>query len=129
MNPLAIDPLSTFGMPPVGLIQLSADLGCERVGMTMFTRLKWDPPFYPEFSIRDDQTLQRKMAAALRDRGTAISFVDGFLIEQDSDIRERADDLAIMADLGAPLVNTVSVDPDLNRSIDQFGVLVEPAQA
>jgi hypothetical protein len=40
-------------MPPVDLIHLSADLGCERVGITMFTRLKWDPPFYPEFSVRD----------------------------------------------------------------------------
>ena len=53
MNPLAIDPVSTFGMPPVDLIHLSADLGGERVGITMFTRLKWDPPFYPEFSVRD----------------------------------------------------------------------------
>ena len=129
MNPLAIDPLSTFGMPPVELIHLSADLGCERVGITMFTRLKWDPPFYPEFSVRDDQTLQRKMAAALRERGVMISFVDGFLIEQGKDIRERAGDLAIMAGLGAPLVNAVSVDPDLNRSIDQLGVLVDLAAA
>jgi sugar phosphate isomerase/epimerase len=116
-------------MPPVDLINLSADLGCERVGLTMFNRLKWDPPFYPGFSIRDDPPLQREIATALQERGISISFVDGFLIEPDKDIRERADDLAIMAELGAPLVNTVSIDPDLNRTIDQFGVLVELATA
>ena len=129
INPLAIDPLSTFGMPPPDLVHLSADLGCEQVGMTMFTRLKWNPPFYPEFSLRDDQALQRELAAALRERGITISFVDGFLIEPGKDIRERADDVAIMAGLGAPLVNTVSVDPDWNRTIDQFGALADLAAA
>lgn len=116
-------------MPPVDLINLSADLGCERVGMTMFNRLKWDPPFYPGFSIRDDPSLRRGIAAAMHERDISISFVDGFLIEPDKDIRERAADLAIMAELGAPLVNTVSIEPDLNRTIDQFGVLVELAAA
>jgi sugar phosphate isomerase/epimerase len=129
MNPLAVDPISTFGMPPVELIHLSADLGCERTGMTMFTRLKWDPPFYPEFAIRGDRELQRKMAAALKEREITISFVDGFLIEPGKDIRERAEDLEIMAGMGAPLVNTLSVDPDLNRSIDQFGILADLAAA
>jgi sugar phosphate isomerase/epimerase len=129
VNPLAIDPLSTFGMPPVDLVHLSADLGCEQVGMTMFSRGLWDPPLFPPFSLRDDPQLPAAIGAALRERGLTISFLDGFLIEPGKDIRERRTDLEIMAELGAPLVNTVSVDPDLDRTIDQFGVLVDLAAA
>jgi sugar phosphate isomerase/epimerase len=129
VNPLAIDPLSTFGMPPVDLVHLSADLGCEQVGMTMFSRGLWDPPLFPPFNVRDDPQLPTAIGAALRERGLKISFLDGFLIEPGKDIRERRTDLEIMAELGAPLVNTVSVDPDLDRTIDQFGVLVDLAAA
>ncbi len=129
MNLIAVDPLSTFGLPPVDLVHLSADLGCERVGLTMFSRALWDPPLYPAFNIREDQQLPRAIASALRERGLSISFVDGFLIEADKDIRERAADIAIMAELGAPMVNSTSIDPDLNRTIDQFGLLVELAAA
>jgi sugar phosphate isomerase/epimerase len=129
VNPLAIDPLSTFGMPLPELVHLSADLGCEQVGMTAMSRGLWDPPLYPPFRLQDDPQLAKAIGAALRERGLTISFLDGFLIEPGKDIRDRRTDLAIMAELGAPLVNTVSVDPDLNRTIDQFGVLVDLAAA
>jgi len=129
MNPLAIDPLSTLGMPLVDLVHLSADLGCEQVGMTTFTRNIWDPPLFPPFNLRDDPSLPGAIGAALQERGLTISFLDGFLIFPDQDIRDRRADLEIMAELGAPLVNTVSADPDLNRSVDQFGVLVDMATA
>ena len=129
MNPLAIDPLSTFGLPLVDLVHLAADLGCEQAGMTMFSRGLWDPPMFPPFTVRDDPQLPAAIGAALRERGLTISFLDGFLVEPGRDIRERRTDLAIMAELGAPLVNTVSVDPDLNRTIDQFGALVDLAAA
>jgi sugar phosphate isomerase/epimerase len=129
MNPLAIDPLSSFGMPLVDLVHLSADLGCEQVGMTAFTRNIWNPPLFPPYNVRDDPGLPGAIGAALRETGLTISFLDGFLIFPDKDIRDRRVDLEIMAELGAPLVNTVSADPDLNRSIDQFGVLVDMATA
>lgn len=129
MNPLAIDPLSTFGMPLADLVHLSADLGCEQVGMTMFSRGLWDPPLFPPFDLREDPDAVAAIGAALRERELSISFLDGFLIEPDKDIRDRSKDLAIMAELGAPLVNSVSIDPDLNRTIDQFGVLVDLAAA
>jgi hypothetical protein len=87
LNLIAVDPLSTFGLPPVDLVHLSADLGCERVGLTMFSRALWDPPLYPAFNIREDPALPRAIANALQERGLSISFVDGFLIEADKDIR------------------------------------------
>jgi sugar phosphate isomerase/epimerase len=127
VNPVAIDPLSTFGMNPVDLVHLAADLGCEQVGMQMRNSLRFDPPFYPDFSVKDDPALPGRVRAALKERELSLSFVDGFLIEADKDIRDRARDLAIAAELGAPMVNTVSIDPDPSRSIDQFGVLVDLA--
>jgi hypothetical protein len=60
MNPRAVDPVNTFGMPPVDRIHLCADRGCEQVGMTMFRRLKSDRPFYPEFSIREERALRQE---------------------------------------------------------------------
>jgi hypothetical protein len=73
VNPLAIDPLSTFGMPLVDLVQLSADLGCEQVGMTMFSRGLWDPPLFPPFNLRDDPQLPAAIGVALREGGLTIS--------------------------------------------------------
>jgi sugar phosphate isomerase/epimerase len=89
----------------------------------------WKPPLYPPYSLRDDIVLRRKTAAALRDRGVSISLADGFLVREGADVRDRVGDLGIMADLGATRINTVSMDPDLNRSIDQFGVLAALAAA
>src|ERR1700742_4054119 len=101
MNPLAIDPLSTLGMPLPDLIHLSADLGCEQVGMTMMSRPIWNPPLFPPYNVREDPSLQRAIKAALAETGLTISFLDGFLIFPDHDIRDRRVDLEIMAELGA----------------------------
>jgi len=48
-------------------------------------------------------------------------------IRAGTDIRDRRGDLEIMAELGTRRVNTVSLDPDLDRSIAQFGLLAEAA--
>src|SRR6201995_2596335 len=115
MNPLAVDPLSTLGMPLPDLVHLSPARGCERVGMTRAPRPIWNPPLYPPYNVREDPSLQRAVKAALKATGLTISFLDGFLIFPDQDIRDRRVDLEIMAELGAPIVNTVSADPDLSR--------------
>ena len=65
----------------------------------------------------------------MRDRGVTISLGDGFVLREGADLRDRADDVAIMAELGAQRVNTVSFDPDLHRSVDQFGIVSELAAA
>jgi sugar phosphate isomerase/epimerase len=128
MNPLAIEPLSLFGMPPVEHVHLAADLGCEHVALGM-SGVPWDPPFFSPFSLRDDPQLRVATKTALRDRGITISLADGFLVREGEDVSSLATDLQIMVDLGARLINTVSLDPDLNRSIDQFGQLVDLATA
>jgi sugar phosphate isomerase/epimerase len=69
------------------------------------------------------------MIAVLRDRDVSISPGEGFTVRAGADIRDRAADLEIMAELGAQRVNTVSLDPDLAHSCDQFGILAELAAA
>jgi sugar phosphate isomerase/epimerase len=77
----------------------------------------------------DDPVLRQAMVAALRDRGVTISLGEGFTVRAGADVRQRAADLDTMCELGVKRVNTVSMDPDLNRSFDQFGTLVELAAA
>ena len=123
---VGIEFLSVFGLPPVAFVDLAADLGCRYIS-TGLTSYPYDPPSYPPFSLRDDPQLRREMTAAMRDRGVSISLGEGMTIRGGVDIRDRHSDLEIMAELGIRLVNTVSIDPDLNRSIEQFGLLAELA--
>ena len=126
MDRLGIEMLSVFGLPPVKHVELAADLGCRHIssGLTSFP---YDPPFYPPFSLRDDPALRREMIAAMRDRGVSISLGEGMSVRGGMEIRDKSADLAIMEELGVTRVNTVSLDPDLGRSIDQFGILAEMA--
>lgn len=126
MDGLGIEFLSVFGLPPVDLVHLAADLGCRYIS-TGLASYPYDPPIYPPFSLRDDASLRREMRAAMRERGVSISLGEGLTVRSGADIRDRGGDLEIMAELGIRRVNTVSVDPDLDRSIEQFSLLAEAA--
>ena len=128
MDRLGIEFLSVFGLPPVAFVSLAADLGCRYIS-TGLTSYPYDPPSYPPFSLRDDPRLRRELTAALRDRGVSISLGEGFTVRSGADIRDRRADLELMAELGIRRVNTVSMDPDLGRSIEQFTLLAELAAA
>jgi sugar phosphate isomerase/epimerase len=128
MDRLGIEFLSVFGLPPVEFVSLAADLGCRYIS-TGLTSVPYDPPTYPPFSLRDDPALRREMIAAMRDRGVSISLGEGLLVREGADVRECGRDLAIMSELGVGRINTVTLDPDLTRSIDQFGALAEMAAA
>jgi sugar phosphate isomerase/epimerase len=84
---------------------------------------------YPDWSLKDDRALRREMVAAMRDRGVSISLGEGFTVKTDIDARDRAADLEIMCELGVKRINAVSMDPDLNRTYDQYAILAEMAQA
>ena len=125
MERLSIEPLSVMGLPPVEFVGLAADLGLRYVALTLSAMP--NPYGYPPFSLRDDLALRRQTLAALDDRGVTVSLGDGFVLRPGMDMRDLAGDVAVMAELGAPRVNTVTFDPDFNRSVDQFGVLAEMA--
>ncbi len=128
MEKLGIEHLSVFGLPPVAFVNLAADLGCHYIA-TGLTPAPFNPHGYAPFSLRDDAALRREMVSAMRDRGVSISLGEGFSVRAGDNIRERAADLQVMAELGVVRINTVSLDPDLTRSFDQFGELAGMAGA
>ena len=128
MNRLGIESISVFGLPPVEFVNLAADLGCAHISATR-TPIDINPHGYPKWSLRDDLVLRRAMIAALRDCDVTISLGEGFSVRAGIDARERAADLDTMCELGVKRINTVSMDTDLSRSFDQFGMLAELASA
>jgi sugar phosphate isomerase/epimerase len=89
----------------------------------------YNPHGYPAFSLRDDVVMRREVRAAMRDRGVAIALGEGCIIRPDKDIRDAAADMDIMRELGVERLNTVSMDPDLDRSLDQLAFFAEMAAA
>jgi sugar phosphate isomerase/epimerase len=116
-----------MGLPPVSFVNLAADLGLNYIAIALSAMP--NPYGYPPFSLMDDAVLRRETLAAMRDRGVSVSLGDGFVVREGVDMRDRVAEFEIMAELGAQQVNTVSFDPDLNRSVDQFGVVAELAAA
>jgi sugar phosphate isomerase/epimerase len=126
MPKLGIENISVFGLPPVEFVNLAADLGCEHISTGLIS-FGYNPHGYAPFSLRDDAALRREMIAAMHDRGVSISLGEGLTVRPGGDVRDYASDLDIMYELGVRRINTVSMDPDLSRSFDQFGALAEMA--
>lgn len=123
VNALGIERLCVFGMPPVEFVRLAADLGCDAVGVGLAPSQDYNPHNYPDWSLRHDTGLRREMVAALHDRGVAISIVEGFAFAPDRDMRAYDRDLDIVCELGGDRINVVSLDKDLERTIEGFAVL------
>ncbi|MFT3929462.1 MAG: sugar phosphate isomerase/epimerase [Spongiibacteraceae bacterium] len=128
MNRLGIEFLSVFGLSPVQLVNLAADLNCAHIS-TGLAPAPFNPLDYPLWSLRDDAALRRDMIAAMNDRGISISLGEGFSVRADLDARDRAADLELMCELGVKRINSVAVDPDLHRCFDQLAKLAEMAAA
>jgi sugar phosphate isomerase/epimerase len=128
MNRLGIELLSVFGMNPVDQVILAADLGCGHISSGL-TQFQGNPHGYAPWSLKDDPALRREMVAAMRDRGVSLSLGEGFAVRPGTDVRDRARELDIMAELGARCLGGVGMEPDSARLIDQFAALVEMAEA
>jgi sugar phosphate isomerase/epimerase len=125
---LGIEHQTVFGLPPIEFVNLAADLDCGHIAIVL-EGSPYNPHGYEFFSLRDDVALRRQMLATLRERGVSISLGEGFIVRPGSDVRTDAADLDLMAELGAVRVNTVTMDPDLDRSFDEFALLAEMAGA
>jgi len=123
---LGIGLLSVFGLPPVELVDLAADLGCQHIS-TGVRGLPLAPLGYEPYSLKEDSALRKNLLAALNHRGVTISLGDGFLVLPGAEMSKLAGDLDVLAELGVPRINVVSLDPDLRRTFDQFGALTELA--
>ncbi|BBZ44222.1 sugar phosphate isomerase/epimerase family protein [Mycobacterium parmense] len=123
---LGIGMLSVFGLPPVELVELAADLGCPHISVAS-QGMPLVPLGYPRFSLTGDAALRNDLRAAMDGRGVTISLGDGFLVLPGSEMHSYTCDLDALAELGVPRVNVVSLDPDLGRTFDQFAALTELA--
>ncbi len=128
MRDIGIDFISTFGLPPVELAQLAARLGVRHISIALapFTA---NPYNFPLWSLREDAALRRDFSKTLGDAGISISLGEGFLLRPGADIRAAAADMAIMSDLGIPIVNAVCLEPDRARTLDQLNAFAELAGA
>ena len=128
MAALGIENISVFGLPPIEFVNLAADLGCQHIstGLASFDFGVCD---YSPFSLREDPALRREMIAVMRDRGISISLGEGLTIRPGSSAKDYQADLDIMRELGVERINTVSMDPDLHRTFDEFAILTDMAAA
>ena len=125
MDRLGIGFLGGFGLPPVEFVALTADLGCRYMSAVV-QGLPLLPLDYPPYSLKDAK-LRRDMLAAMNHRGVRVSLGDGFLIMPGAEVRTFTGDLDVLAELGVPRINVVSLDPDIGRTFDQLAILTELA--
>jgi sugar phosphate isomerase/epimerase len=123
MTELALGFLSVFALPPVEFVNLAADLDCQHIS-TIVQGQPLVPLDFPPFSLKD-AALRKELLAAMNDRGVSISLGDGFLVLPGADMCNFCSDLDVLAELGVPRINVVSLDPDLRRTFDQFAALTE----
>jgi len=127
MQNLGIDRLCVFGMPPVEFVRLACELGCNSVGMALAPTKGYNPDGHRDWSLRDDPGLRREVVAATRDMGVSIGMVEGFAAAPSRDVRDFAQDMDLVCELGGHRIACVSLDKDLQRTIDQFAVLAKMA--
>lgn len=127
MSRLGIELLSVFGMNPIEHMKLAAQLGCGHIS-TGLTQLPFNPHGYSPWSLRDDPALRRELRAVMRATGVVIGLGEGFAVRPGQDLRDKQADFDLMAELGAERVNGVSMEPDYERTKDQFAILAEYAQ-
>ena len=127
-RPLGIEHQTALGLPPVELVALAAKLECPYLGIVLSTR-PYNPHEYPPYSLLEDAALRRRMIAAMDDSGVSVFLGDGIVVYPDLDVREYERHLDVMAELGTAQVNTVSFDPDLARSVDDFARIADMAAA
>lgn len=125
---LGVEFLTALGLPPVEFVEMTAKLGCRHIS-AMLSGNFVNPNGYPDFDLRTDAAMRADVAAALRDNDVSISLAEGFIVLPGADVRDYVGDLDLMLGLGAGRVNIVSMDPDLPRSLDQFGLFAELAAA
>jgi sugar phosphate isomerase/epimerase len=127
VNPLGIDFISVFGLPPVDYVRLAAELGCSHLS-TALEPIDYNPQGYPAWSLKTDKALRRDMATAAADHGVSVTVGEGLCVFPGADVAAYEADLDAMAELGVSLINTVSFDPDLDRTFEQLSRLTELAR-
>ena len=128
MDRLALEFISTLGMPPVQHVELAARMGIGKIGFAP-SPIAANPHGYPAWDLRDDPALLRDTKAALSTNNVAVSLGEGFLILPGMEIADAAPIMDLMAELGAPMVNCIVMEQDRPRAFDQFALYAQMAAA
>jgi sugar phosphate isomerase/epimerase len=119
MDRLAIEFISVLGLPPVEFVEVAAQLDVRKIGLAC-GQIVALPELYAPWTLRGNPGLVRDVKRALADNGVTPSLGEGFLIRAGMEIADQAGDMDILAELGAPIVNVVSIEGDSTRADDQF---------
>ncbi len=125
---LGIEALTVFSLQPVQFINLAGDLGCRHIS-TGLNSMPFGPRTCAPWSLRDDASLRRETRAAIADRGVSISLGEGLIIRPGVEVADYQADMELFRELGTTRINTVVMDPDLQRGMEQIGRLADMAQA
>lgn len=125
---LGLEFLGVFGLSPVDLVHLAADLGCQFIG-TVMAPIEYNPEGFAPWNLLQDRSLRRDLAAALQEREIELLLGDGNPFLPGVEAGEAlAPQLDLYAELGVKRVNSISFEPDLGRTFDQFATFARMAE-
>lgn len=126
MDRLGIEFLSVLGLSPVELVRVAAGLGCRNIS-SAFSGSSVNPEGHALYNLATEAEIRNEMVAAMRDLDVSISLGEGFTVAPGRDILDRKGDFEIWRELGVDRVNIVSMDPDLERTLDQYAIFAQMA--
>lgn len=122
---LGLEFISGLGLHPARFVELAARLGLGRIGLAPKPIVS--APDASPWDLLSDPALAAEVKRAMAETGVRLALGEGLLIMPGLEIADAASLLDLMADLGAPVVNAVVVEPDAARANDQFALLVAMA--
>jgi sugar phosphate isomerase/epimerase len=126
MDRLGIEFISAMGMPPDDMVRMVAGLGLSNTSISP-QPITGNPHGYPAWNLVEDRALLNATKQAARDLGVNIAQAEGFLIMPGAEISVSEPWLDAAAELGAPMINSVILEPDRSRGLEQFAALAEMA--
>lgn len=126
MDRLSIEFINAFGMNPLQFVGMAAALGVGNIGMAA-SPITDNPHGFAPWDLRTDPALVRDLKTALADHGVKIQVGEGFLVMPGSDIRDSQATLDVLAEIGAPIANVITMEQDRARSRDQLATLAQMA--
>jgi len=120
---LGLEMQTVFGLPPIEHLQWAAELGLSFITLGP-KPLPWRWEGFDDWSLADAR-IRRNINAATQELGVEVLLGEGFAIRPGVEATDHRDNLDHFAELGASFVNTVTLDPDYGRTMDQLGQLAE----
>lgn len=126
MDRLGIEFISAMGMRPDDMVRMVADLGVSSLSISP-QPITDNPHGYPAWNLVGDEALMKATKQALADCNVRVAQAEGFLIMPGVEVSASEPWLDAAAELSAPMINSVAIEPDRTRALDQFAALAEMA--